>query len=442
MAFVTFVTPYKPIICGIATYADFITRESLPGTWAVLSFNLDQYGVPLSNDQVSLTDPVCYCIPSRDDFSADSILKGMRHYDDEVLWFQHEFGIWQDDVRFVNMLRDLDHIKVVSPHSLHFQSGETIYGLRLREHSFLRLLLPQIDAITVFSEGVYQAVTRAFPEYREKVHVLRHGTHLYRKIARMSRLESKRRIHEFLIGESGLDQASKGKLRQEGVFLDPEAMLIGGTGFITRSKGIAPLFNACDVLHEMMPGRRIAAVYVGFLRQTDNKADSRYTAVLRARYRNAGHFFLETYLPGDLLPVMLRALDIHLYWPSDCTQSGIIAHSLGTGATIACRDMEGVGETVKMAGGLASPDFGRLIDGIKWLILDPGLRNEMSERAVRYAEEFSWRTQALKHFELAEQLCRSRFQRLAPKLPFSPVVMSPGKSPLSSRSRVSLHGIG
>jgi hypothetical protein len=64
---------------------------------------------------------------------------------------------------------------------------------------------------------------------------------------------------------------------------------------------------------------------------------------------------------------MLRALDIHFYWPSDCTQSGIIAHALGTGATIACRDMEGVGETVKMAGGLTSPDFGRLVDGVEGL---------------------------------------------------------------------------
>lgn len=417
MAYITFITTYKPIICGIADYAEFITRECLPGSWAVLSFNLDQYGAPLSNNKVSFTDSVRYCIPSRYDFSASSILKGMRHSEDEVLWFQHEFGIWPDDVRFINMLRDLGQTKVISPHSLHFQSSETIYGLRRREHSFLQILLPHIDTITVFSEGVYRAVTRAFPEYCEKVHILRHGTHLYPEIARMSRFEAKKRIHEFLIGESGLDQASKGNLRQEGVFLDPEATLIGGTGFITHSKGIDPLFNARDVLHEMLPGRRILAVYVGFLRQTDNKADSRWAMKLRGRCSDAGHFFLETYLPGDLLPVMLRALDIHFYWPSDCTQSGIIAHALGTGATIACRDMEGVGEMVKMAGGLTSPDFDRLIDGVRWLVLDRGLRDEMSERAVRYAEEFSWRNQASKHFELAEQLCRSRFQYLAPTSP-------------------------
>jgi len=72
---------------------------------------------------------------------------------------------------------------------------------------------------------------------------------------------------------------------------------------------------------------------------------------------------------------------------------------------------------VKMAGGLTSPDFGHLIDGVRWLVLDRGLRDEMSERAVTYAEEFSWRNQALKHFELAEQLCRSRLQCPAPTVP-------------------------
>ncbi len=46
----------------------------------------------------------------------------------------------------------------------------------------------------------------------------------------------------------------------------------------------------------------------------------------------------------------------------------LVAVALGAGATIACRD------------------------------------NEISQRAFRYAEEFSWKNQALRHFELAEQL--------------------------------------
>jgi glycosyltransferase involved in cell wall biosynthesis len=124
-------------------------------------------------------------------------------------------------------------------------------------------------------------------------------------------------------------------------------------------------------------------------------------------------------------------LDIYFYWPSDCTQSGILAHALGAGATIACRDTEGVGETVKMAGGLACVDFEQAIDSLKELVLNPELRNEISERAVRYAEEFSWRNQALQHFKLAERLWHSRIQRLLPTLPLGTHTDATGKPALT-----------
>ena len=418
MAFITFITPYKPIVCGIADYSYFVVRECPPGSCNVLSFDLDNYGVPLHEEPVSLTHPVWYGIPSRDDFSASSISEGLRTHENQVLWFQHEFGIWRENARFINMLRDLNNIKVVSLHSLHFQSSETPHGLRKQEYSFVHLLLPHTDAITVFSDGVYGAVIRAFPEYSDKVHVLKHGTHLYPRVARMSRAAAKARIHEYLVGESGLDQASKDNLRQQHVFLDQDITMIGEAGFITASKGTELLYQARHRLQQMLPRRKIAAVRVGFLREVGNNIDSRYAAELRTKCNGEGQFFLETYLPGDMLPVLLRALDVYFYWPSDCTQSGILAHALGAGATIACRDMEGLGETMKMAGALACADFEQVIVSLKELILDSNLRNEMSERAVRYAEEFSWGNQALQHFELAERLCRFRVQHLVPTVPF------------------------
>jgi len=180
----------------------------------------------------------------------------------------------------------------------------------------------------------------------------------------------------------------------------------------------------------MLPRRKIAAVHIGSLREVDNNVDSNFTAELRAKHNSSGQFLLETYLPEDILPLLLRALDIYFYWPSDCTQSGILAHALGAGATIACRDMEGVGETVKMAGGLAHADFEQAITGLKELILRPKLRNEMSERAVKYAEEFSWRNQASQHFELAERLCQPCVQRLVRTLLLGTTSDASGKPPL------------
>ena len=413
MPSISLISPYKPIICGIADYTYFLTREAPPHSCDVISFDLDNYGVPLSGDQPSATDHVWYGISSRDDFSATSILQGLRPRANQVLWFQHEFGIWRDNARFINMLRDLDIPKVVTLHTLHFQSKETRYGLCSEEYSFLHSLLPHTDAITVFSDGVYQAVTNAFPKHADKVHVLRHGTHLYPRFARMSKAEAKARIHEYLVDQSELDKRSKDNLRRQRVFLDPDTIIIGGTGFITASKGTELLYHVHNVLQQVLPEHKIAAVYTGLLREADSSIDSEFAAEMKAKHNGKGQFFLETYLPGDMLAAMLRALDIYFYWPNNCTQSGIVAHALGAGATIACRDREGVGETVKMAGGLVSADFGQLIFKIAQAILHSKHRAEISERALGYAEKFSWRNQVLRHLELAEQLCLSRIQRPA-----------------------------
>jgi glycosyltransferase involved in cell wall biosynthesis len=78
---------------------------------------------------------------------------------------------------------------------------------------------------------------------------------------------------------------------------------------------------------------------------------------------------------------------------------------------------------------LTSADFGQLVDAVRELVLDPGLREEMSRKALRYAEEFSWRNRALKHFELAEQLHRFRLQRLVPALPLATDTAAAGRAP-------------
>ena len=71
---------------------------------------------------------------------------------------------------------------------------------------------------------------------------------------------------------------------------------------------------------------------------------------------------------------------------------------------VAGRDLEGVGETLKEAGQLADTDLRHLIMKIRNLILNPGLRERMEERALSYAAEFSWENQAGKHYELAEPI--------------------------------------
>lgn len=408
LASIYFVGTYPPIRCGIADYASSITRKSPTEQWAVLSFRLDNGELPITISDYSATANVWYGIPGPRKFSASVIEDGLRelgaHNDEAVLWFQHEFGIWLNDRAFVTMLRGLDLPKIVTFHTLRFQSTETPAGLVKYEHDLLQSLLPHVDAITVFSRGVYGAVTAAFPRYQHKVHVIRHGTHSYPAVSSLSRQEAKEALNAFLLYESELDREVKEALHNQRVFLDPETIILGQTGYLHPIKGSEYLYPARDELQKLIPDRRIVAVRIGIPRR---EVDIGHASELRVKQNGVDKFLLETWLPQRLLPLAQRAFDINYYWPHDCTQSGVLAHALGAGAIIAGRDLEGVGEMLKGAGAMVESDPERLLLKIRDHVLNPLLQHKVEQKALVYARRFSWENQTRLHYQLAQEVLSS-----------------------------------
>jgi len=393
------------MMCGIADYTSYLVREMPAEKCRVLSFNLREYQGPHVSNNGSDVERglVWYGIPGYGEYSASSILRGLESFgadfEDSVLWFQHENGIWPDDKRFISMLRTLEMPKIVTFHTLHFQNPETAFGLRLCEYQMLHDLLPEVQAITVFSRGVCRAVTAAFPEYREKVHLMRHGIHQYPEICALGRMEVKKKLHDFLLQESDLRRETKELLCRERILLDPEVIIIGQTGFLCPMKNSELLYIFRDGLQGLVRDRKIVAVRIGSPREEVQKA---YARQLENEANGHDKFLLETWLPPRMLPLAQRAFDINFYWPSQCTQSGVLAHALGAGAVIVGRDIEGVGETLKEAGQLADTHFDHLMMNTRNLVLKPDTGHWMEEKALEYAHRFSWRNQAQKHLELAQ----------------------------------------
>jgi hypothetical protein len=392
-------------MCGIADYTSFLTHVSPAGRWGALSFDLQKYAVPLITDHKVVADNVWYGIPDRHSFNAAVIEEGLEELGarrgNSILWLQHEFGIWPHNIQFAAMLKNLDMPKVITFHTLHFQSGETSTGLRREQYDLLRVLLPNIDAITVFSHGVYQAVTSAFPEQREKVHTIRHGIHSYPEMSRLSRKEAKEKLNDYVLYESNLDQETRELLYEQRVFLDPNTVVIGQTGFLSPAKGSELLYTTRDSLQKAVPNKRIAAVRIGSPR---DKPQEIYAQRLQRSQNGRPNFLLKLWLPQGILPLAQRAFDFNFYWPRECTQSGVLAHALGAGAIIAGRDLEGVGETLKRAGQLVDTDLRHLLTKIQEMVVNPWLVERAEERALSYAAEFSWEDQARRHYELAEQI--------------------------------------
>jgi len=394
--------------CGIADYTSHVLHNR-PGGWrGVLSFVLEGGETPAANISKTDVEPVWHGTPGPRGVSASVILRGLKeigcNHEDTVLWFQHEFNIWGDSQAFVDTLKGLDLPKVVTLHTLHFQSRETPTGLCQREHDLLRALLSHVDAITVFSHGVYSAVVAAFPQHRGKVHVIKHGVRSYPEISRLSHKEAKEALSEFLLCESDLDRETKRALREQRVFIDPDTVVLGQTGYLHPMKGSEFLSPARDELQKLVPHRRVVAVRIGTARLEAHLA---HADEIRRNHDGKDRFLLDLWLPQRVLPLAQRAFDVNYYWPNDCTQSGVLTHALGAGAIIAGRDLEGVGETLKQAGALCDRDPANLLLRIRDIIVKPGLGERIEQSAANYAARFSWKNQAARHSELAEHILSS-----------------------------------
>jgi hypothetical protein len=416
MVSIYFVSTYKPILCGIADYLKFLLSGVPKEKWKVISFNLKKFQDSLgrlTGGKKESPKQVWYGITNRRAPSLNEILEGIKNFQkkDEkyLLWFQHTFGIWKNLRGFARLLRELNGLKIkkiVSFHTIHFQSGQTPWGMEKREYNLLKAIFPWVDAVTVFSLGSYLAIKKAFPQHINKTHILGHGIHYFPRIIKMSKNIAKRKVYQFLIKKSNLEEEKKSELKKENIFLDPKILIIGNAGFVTPTKNTEKLFLMRNYLQKVFHQRKIVAIYIGTPREKSKK-ELNYSEKLNKMHNGKNIFFLETWLPEEFLLPFQKALDINFYWPKKCTQSGILAHILGTGNLIAGRDMEGSGEMLKEAGQIVDKDFGKLILKIKKVISSPNLLKEMERKAIKYAKKYSWGNQALKHYKLAERIISS-----------------------------------
>lgn len=431
-----FVGPYPPIMCGIADYTSFITRKSPGARWGVISFNLENYGNPLTGKKEA-RDNVWYGIPSRRDFTSSVIEKGLSilslKRENAVLWFQHEFGIWPGNIQFISMLKNLTIPKVITFHTLHFQSDESVIGLRNNEYYLLQVLLPYVDAITVFSRGVYNAVSAAFPQHSGKVHLIKHGIHSYPEIIRLSRKEAKEKLNDYLLYESDLNVKTKKALYQQRIFTDPDTVVLGQTGFLAHSKDTKFLYYSRDSLQQYLPDKRIVAVRIDTAREESQKI---YADKLLRMCNDEDKFLCDIWANTEILPLAQRAFDINFYWPSECTQSGVLSHALGTGAIIAGRDLEGVGETLKEAGELAETNLNALLLKMKDLVESPEIGEMVEEKVLSYADEFSWENQARRHFNIAEQILTAKPVKALQGMPLTVGMLVDDRMKLANRQKL------
>lgn len=395
-----FISTFPPIICGIGNYTKCLTSEMPEDTWHVISPQISEFACSGGSCEnhvsytISLTDPH---LPS--------------DLDGDLLWFQHSFGMWGSPSNpFYKLIREAKERKnkiVATLQALHFQSNETPYGVDAREYDLLKEVLPFIDALPVFSDGTRQAVIKAFPEYKNKVTVLRHGIQVYPEI---SQNQARKRFLDFLANQANIPNTQKEEIRSlYGVLFSDKTILVGNFGFITHDRDPISVFLLRERLQKKLPEYKIIAVYAGIIQKRVDKPPAESLPLLKqlkSVHDGRYNLFFEEYIPDEILPFAFRALDFTVIWYAKATQSGRMAYAQGAGSLVVGRDIEGVGEALGLSGLPAAVTLDELSEKIKRLILETDLKEKLWGKSDDYASRFSFAAQAQKHL-LIEQTVRS-----------------------------------
>jgi len=401
---INFVSTFPPIMCGIGTYTKYLVSHMPPNSWRVTSFKLDeffQFPEPFDFD-----DRVSYELSLKDP-GLPSSLQG------DVVWFQHAFGMWGRNssyfLKFVEDAKKRGKKLVASFHTIHFQSPETHSGMQQEEMDLLKATLPLLDALTVFTKGAYQSVVKAFPEYGDKVVIIRHGVHLYPMV---SRRKARVSLIEYLINQAKILPQKKRELEKNySHLLSPRTIILGNFGFITADKAFTDLYRFRQLIQKRLPRHRIITFVIGKIQLRKDRKTSESSPLLEGLkfiHDGNGNLFFEDYIPERLLPLALRALDFTVFWPRNATQSGRMSHALGAGACVTGRKIEGIGETLRLCRLPAATTLEELAEVIEKLILCPELRKKAERLGREYARRYFYGVQAKKHLLLAESLMANK----------------------------------
>jgi glycosyltransferase involved in cell wall biosynthesis len=407
---IVFASTYPPVVCGVGTYVSYLARAMSPGRASVVAFHPERYGGRVALGYVEGQGvPVSFVLPrpTTDSSTLAAAVSAATPapLDRTVLWFQHAPDIWPKFAELLRGLIDFPARKVASLHVVHFQSSETPWGLLRCEHQMLSEVLPMLDRATVFTPAAREAVCSAFPEYAEKVTVLRHGMHTPRLLGRDA---ARQRLRDYLAGipESVRPQGAASALIE--ALADPSCAFVGTLGFIQWGKGYEAAYALRDSLQARLPERRVIGLVIGAMREPQDRRNRRLLSRLAEAADGSGTFLVTALPPDPIFQASLRAMDLNLYWPDAPTQSGRVSHALGVGGTTIGRDIEGVGETLREAGAPTCTEFDELVHRAVDLLRNPLLAHSIRARGRRYALSHSWAEQAQRHLELADALAARR----------------------------------
>lgn len=149
--------------CGIATYSDNLWGEVAKHVGHVKLFI--ENNEPISDiyqigSKILDKDQVVYCWKRGE--SLQHLISELKEYDPDIIWIQHEFGLWSNACHWLSMMNQLsDYRVIVTMHSVFHHKDKTIVEAAIPE-------------IVVHLPGAYD-VLKNQKHIPGKVYVIPHG---------------------------------------------------------------------------------------------------------------------------------------------------------------------------------------------------------------------------------------------------------------------------
>lgn len=385
-------------MCGIASYLKHIIEQLPEDSWQVISFKsrkTKNFKILRTGEKEPNTH---YILPRAE--PKKIIRKVNRLVNGSVIWIQHSWGIWgkKNISEFIKFVSEIKGKKIITFHALHFQSNETPYGLEEIEYKLLRNILPLVNVITVFSDGVYLAVCGAFPNFKDKIVVLRHHCKIY---PQASTKNAKKKLIESLLSAKKINPKLKRQLESLGkIITKKNVKLIGDIGFITPIKGSEIIYLIQEELEKKI-NQKVISMYIGTVRDLTDNGQVNYAKKLKDYHDGKRKFFINSYIPEKKISLYLKAFDVVILWPNDCTQSGRLGLLQGAGVCGIGKNMEGIGETMKLSALPTVDTYGSLVNVLARVLTRTDSRDLMIGMSKTYARKFNCSIQAKKTLRLA-----------------------------------------
>lgn len=362
------ITTYPPRECGIATFAQDLTR-------AILSKFGNSYSIKIcalesDTEKHTYTEDVEYVL-NTSDIAAYTTLTMQLNEDSEVkmVLLQHEFGLYaEQEEAFLQMLQQLHKPVILVFHTVLSQPSP---DLRRR----VRRMMAACTNLVVMTQNSHDILLRDYQADEDKITVIPHGTHLVS-------FRDKNKLKDFyhLSGRR----------------------VLSTFGLLSPGKSIETTLDALPVIVEANPSvifLIIGKTHPGVLRLEGEKYRSSLEAKIKELHLEEHVLFINQYLELPVLLEYLQLTDVYLFTSSDPNQavSGTFVYALSCGCPIIATPIPHALELLSDDSGIIF-DFKnsvQLAEAANHLLADEKLRIKMKLVGLQKTAATAWENVAI-----------------------------------------------